>query len=349
VLTAEAGGVNMDLNDRKLKILTAIVRDYIETAEAVGSRTISKKYDFGVGAATIRNEMADLEDLGYLTQPHTSAGRIPSEKGYKLYVDSLMKKTDLDENDKILMQQCIANNVNQIKELMQHTSKLLSKLTNYTTVALSSNFVEQSKIKHIQLVELNAKNMMLIVVTEKGNLKNINISKDIDIDQEKLNIISNILTSKLQHKSIVDLDEDFIKYIKSQISDYSIFFDQLLNIISNNIVTKESDISLSGATNIFNFPEFNDILKAKAFLNMLEEKDVLADIVNSKGIVKENVNIIIGSDNSCDIAKDCSIITATYIIDGVGVGKIGFIGPTRMDYAKIYSMINYMGLLINQK
>jgi heat-inducible transcriptional repressor len=348
VLTAETGGVNMDLNERKLKILTAIVKDYIETAEAVGSRTISKKYDFGVGAATIRNEMADLEDLGYLTQPHTSAGRIPSEKGYKLYVDSLMKKTDLDENDKILMQQCITNNVNQIKELIHDTAKLMSKITNYTTVALSSNFVEQSKIKHIQLVELNPRSIMLIVVTEKGNIKNVNISTDIEIDQEKLNIISNILTSKLQHKSIVDLDENFIKYIKLQISDYSIIFDQLLNVISNN-VTKESDISLSGATNIFNFPEFNDILKAKAFLNMLEEKDMLTNIVNSKGIEKENVNIIIGSDNSYDIAKDCSIITATYIIDGVGVGKIGFIGPTRMDYAKIYSMINYMGLLINKK
>ena len=339
----------MELNNRKLQILTAIVRDYIETAEAVGSRTISKKYDFGVGAATIRNEMADLEDLGYLIQPHTSAGRIPSEKGYKLYVDSLMKQTDLDENDKILIQQCINNNVSRIKELMHDTSKLLSKLTNYTTVAISSNFVEQSKIKHMQLVELGPRNIMLIVVTEKGDLKNINISTDLDINQEKLNLISNILTNKLQHKSIVDLDDDFIKYIKSQISDYSMFFDQLLNVISNNVITKESDISLSGATNIFNFPEFNDILKAKAFLNMLEEKDVLEGIVNSKGIEKENVNIIIGSDNSYDIAKDCGIVTATYIIDGVGVGKIGFIGPTRMDYAKIYSMINYMGLLINKK
>lgn len=336
----------MDLNDRKLKILTAIVRDYIETAEAVGSRTISKKYDLGVGAATIRNEMADLEDLGYLIQPHTSAGRIPSEKGYKLYVDSLMKQRDLDENDKILIQQCISNNVNQIKELIHDTSKLLSRLTNYTTVSLYSNFVEQSKIKHIQLVSLNPKNFMLIVVTEKGDLKNTNINTDINIDQEKLNIISNILTNKLQNKSIVDLDDEFIKYIKSQISDYSLLLDKLLTVISNDIITKESDISLSGATNIFNFPEFNDILKAKAFLNMLEEKEVLANIVNSKGIEKENVNIIIGSDNSCDIAKDCSVVTATYVIDGVGVGKIGFIGPTRMDYAKIYSMINYMGLLI---
>ncbi len=339
----------MELNERKLSILNAIVKDYIETAEAVGSRTISKKHDLGVSAATIRNEMADLEELGYLIQPHTSAGRVPSEKGYKLYVDSLMSQGELREEEKILIQQCVQNNVSHIKDLMNETSKLLSKLTNYTTVAETKNLVNQSVIKHIQLVEMNDNQILLIVVTHKGDIKKANLTTNVYLDQSKLNLISDNLTKKLAGKSITDLDERLIAFIKYEISEYSALIDELVSALNFDISEEDFSVSLNGATNIFSYPEFNDVIKAKSFLNMLEKKEVIASMMKSKGIQKDNINIIIGSDNDYELAKDCGIVTATYNIDKDLVGRISFIGPTRMDYSRIYAIVNYMSLLFNKK
>ena len=339
----------MELNERKLNILKAIVKDYIETAEAVGSRTISKKHDLGVSAATIRNEMADLEELGYLIQPHTSAGRVPSEKGYKLYVNSLMGNTELSDEEKIIIENCIRKNVSNIRDLIHETSKLLSQLTNYTTVAVTKSLVNQSTIKHIQLVSMNDNKILLIVVTDKGDIKNAYISNDSTLEQSKLNLISDNLTKRLSGKSITEIDNKLIAFIKYEISEYSILVENLINALNFNIVEDDLSVSLNGATNIFNYPEFNDVIKAKSFLNMLEQKETITTMVKSKGIQKDNINIIIGSDNDCEIAKECSVVTATYNIDKDLVGRISFIGPTRMDYARIYAIVNYMSLLFNRK
>ncbi len=339
----------MELTERKLNILKAIVKDYIETAEAVGSRTLSKKHNLGVSAATIRNEMSDLEELGYLIQPHTSSGRVPSEKGYKLYVDSLMNGSELNDIEKHLIEEVIQSNMNYMKDMIHETSKLISKLTNYTTIAVTKNVSNQSNIKHIQLVGLDENSIVLIVVTDKGDIKNTNLVTNIRIDQSKLNLISDNLTKKLTGKSITEIDEDFLNYIKYEISESSIFIDELVGALNFHMEENNMSMSLSGATNIFNYPEFSDILRAKTFLNMLEEKENISSMLKSKGIQKENLNIIIGSDNECEVAKDCSIITATYNIDKDVVGKISLIGPTRMDYAKVYSILNYMGLLLNKK
>lgn len=339
----------MELNERKLNILKAIVKDYIDTAEAVGSRSISKRYDLGISAATIRNEMADLEELGYLIQPHTSSGRVPSEKGYKLYVNSLMGSTELSDEEKIIIENCIKQNVSNIKDLIHETSKLLSQLTNYTTVAVTKGLVNQSNIKHIQLVSMNNNEILLIVVTDKGDIKNAYISNDSYLEQSKLNLISDNLTKRLEGKSITEIDNNLIAFIKYEISEYSILIDNLINALSFNIVEDDLSVSLNGATNILNYPEFNDVIKARSFLNMLEKKETITTMVKSKGIQKDNINITIGSDNDCEIAKECSIVTATYNIDKDLVGKISFIGPTRMDYARIYAIVNYMSLLFNMK
>ena len=339
----------MELNERKLNILKAIVKDYIDTAEAVGSRSISKRYDLGISAATIRNEMADLEELGYLIQPHTSSGRVPSEKGYKLYVNSLMGSTELSDEEKIIIEKCIKQNVSNIKDLIHETSKLLSQLTNYTTVAVTKGLVNQSNIKHIQLVSMNNNEILLIVVTDKGDIKNAYISNDSYLEQSKLNLISDNLTKRLAGKSITEIDNNLIAFIKYEISEYSILIDNLINALSFNIVEDDLSVSLNGATNILNYPEFNDVIKARSFLNMLEKKEAITTMVKSKGIQKDNINITIGSDNDCEIAKECSIVTATYNIDKDLVGKISFIGPTRMDYARIYAIVNYMSLLFNMK
>ncbi|WP_373598865.1 heat-inducible transcriptional repressor HrcA [Paraclostridium bifermentans] len=339
----------MELNERKLNILKAIVKDYIDTAEAVGSRTLSKKYELGVSAATIRNEMADLEELGYLIQPHTSSGRIPSEKGYKLYVESLMNECELNDIEKHLIEESITSNMNYMQDLIHETSKLISRLTNYTTIAVTKNALNPQLIKHVQLVGLNEKSVVLIVVTEKGEIKNTTLSTNMQIDQSKLNLISDNLTKKLVGKSITEIDEEFLNYIKYEITENSLFIDKLIDALNFEFEENETAMSLSGATNIFNFPEFSDVVRAKTFLTMLEEKENISNMLKSKGIQKENLNIIIGSDNKCEVAQDCSVITATYNIDKNVVGKISLIGPTRMDYAKVYSILNYMGLLLNKK
>ena len=293
--------------------------------------------------------MADLEELGYLIQPHTSAGRVPSEKGYKLYVDMLMGKSELSNEEKKLIQDCIQNNVSHIKDLIQETSKLLSQLTNYTTVAVAKSLNHKNVIKHIQLVSIDENKILLIVVTNNGDIKKADLTSDIYLDQSKLNIISDNLTRKLLGKSIVEIDERLIAFIKYEIGEYSNLIDGLIDALNYNMSEEEAVFSLNGATNIFNYPEFNDIIKAKSFLNMIEKKETIDSMLKSKGIQKDNVNIIIGSDNDLELAKDCSIVTATYNIDKDLVGKISFIGPTRMDYARIYAIVNYMNLLFNKK
>ena len=338
----------MELNERKLNILKAIVKDYIDTAEAIGSRTISKKHDFGVSAATIRNEMADLEELGYLIQPHTSAGRVPSVKGYRLYVDSLMSKGELTDEEKRLIENCMQNNIDNINGLIHETSKMLSKLTNYTTVAITKS-ITNNVIKYIQLVNLNENEILLIVVSAKGDVKKANIPVRENIEQAKLNLISDSLTKRLAGKSLSDLDENFISYVKYQIGEFSMVVDELINILNGDDSDDDYSLTLNGATNIFNYPEFNDIIKAKEFLNLVEEKDAVTDLIKQKGIQKDNLNILIGNENGKGLEKDCSVVTATYNVDNNTLGKISFIGPTRMDYARVCSIINYMSILLNKK
>ncbi len=340
----------MLLNERKLKVLKAIVKEYIETAEAVGSRTLSRKYNFGVSPATLRNEMADLEDMGYLIQPHTSSGRVPTDKGYRLYVDSLMSDIELEENDKLAIENCIEEvrtKMEDIESVIHETSRMLSKLTNYTTVAVTMNAPETYRIKHIQLVNLNESKLLLILVTDKGVIKSEELVTKVNLEQAKLNLISDNLTRKLGGMTVNDIDDSLISYIKYEVGEYAGFVDELLHLI-NNEVAEEHYVTTSGATNIFNYPEFSDVIKAKSFLNMMERKDIVEDMINMQGIQKDNLNIVIGTGDE-DIGNDFSIVTATYNVGDDLKGKISFIGPTRMDYARLYSIINYMSLLLNKK
>lgn len=337
----------MELTERQLDILRSIVKDYIETAEAVGSRTISKKYNLGISAATIRNEMADLEDMGYLVQPHTSAGRIPTQKGYMLYVDYLMNGKELEPHEKEILQNVIKNNFKKVDDLIEELSKILSSLTNYTTVAVYDSSNESRTIRYIQLVNLSERKILLIVVTDDGEIKKQEFSTTVELEQAKLNVISTSLSAKLAGKMIKDLDEDMIAYIKYEIGEYSEIVDDLVDVL-NSVSEDEVKFSLNGATNIFNYPEFNDMVKAKSFLNMLEQRESVAKIIGTKGIQKDNLNIVIG-DSDDGLSTDLSIITATYNVLDNQKGRISFIGPTRMDYSKVYSILNYMSLLLGGK
>ena len=337
-------GDTMDLTERQLNILKAIVKDYVETAEAVGSRTISKKYDFGISAATIRNEMSDLEDMGYLVQPHTSAGRIPTKKGYMLYVDSLMGNRELEEHEKEMLRKCVENNFNRVDDLLDELSKILSSITNYTTVAVYDRNRGLRTIKHIQLVSLSPEKILLILVADNGEIKSREFDIFVELPQAKLNVISNSLSNKLSGKKFSELDEEMIAYIKYEIGEYSEIVDDLVYLLNAD---SDYKISMNGATNIFNYPEFSDMVKAKSFLNMLEERESLTKMIRTKGIQKDNLNIVIG--NGDDVSTDLSIITATYNVQDDLQGKISFIGPTRMDYSKVYSILNYMSMLLDGK
>ena len=252
--------------------------------------------------------MADLEELGYLVQPYTSAGRVPTEKGYKLYVNSLMNTTELSDYDKEIIQKCVDSNMSHIQDLIHETSKMLSQLTNYTTIAMTKHLSKISEIKYIQLVRMHESEILLIVVTDDGDIKKTSLNAKIDLDQAKLNLISDNLTKKLSGKTITEIDDRLIAYIKYEIGEYSSIIDQLLNLLNSNPTEEDLSMTLNGAT-----------------------------------------TIIIGSDNDCEQAQECSVVTATYKVDKDLIGRISFIGPTRMDYSRIYSIINYMNILLNNK
>ncbi len=331
----------MDLTDRKMKILEAIIRDYIFVAEPLGSRTLSKKHDLGISAATIRNEMSDLEDLGYLTQPHTSAGRIPTEKGYRLYVENMMQKNRIDSEHKKIIDDSLKG-YGELQNILDEALKLMSSFTRYTSIAVTPK-IKESILRNIQLVQVNQNTVLVILVMDNGLIRNLTINTRTVVSQDKLSIISKILNEKLSGKSIIDMGSKFALYVKSQIHEYSALIDEVFELMHSNMLTLEdSEVLSDGVTNIFQFPEFSDISKAKAFLDMMHEKRPVIDMLNCEGILKGNINIVIGNKNACDIAKECSLLTATYTLNGKTIGKIGIIGPTRMNYSKVFSIMSYI-------
>lgn len=338
----------MILNERKIKILEAIINDYIITAEPIGSRTIAKKYNLGISSATIRNEMSDLEELGFIMQPHTSAGRVPSDKGYRLYVDKLMNFRELTQNEADFLQELIKNNINHIDYLMQQTAKALSVLTNYTTV-VSEPKSKKIKIKHIQLIPFDEKSVVAVMVTDNKIVKNHVINVDKAPDNDTLNKISNKLNECLKNCSSEQIDKIFLDKLISDFGEHG----ELINLIFKTFfesVKLENDIHLytSGVKNILAFPEFSDIEKAKAIFQALEEKDMLITLLGHNNIEANNsIQVLIGTENDMEQMKDCSIIRTDYTFGDGLYGTIGIIGPTRMDYSQVISILNGIVKSIN--
>ena len=330
----------MDLSERKLKILQAIIADFIRTAEPVGSRTISKNYDLGISPATIRNEMSDLEELGYLTHPHTSSGRVPSEKAYRLYVNQMMNKRELTEEEKTSISMQLNSNVTELENLVQRAAHVLSEITNLTAFALTPR-QDQDTLKYINLLPVDEKTVVLMLVSESGKVSNTAVKLDRPIAEETLQLLAKTMTYNYRGKTLSEaLTFDIIKAVKSDAEAMTMFEK---NIVPNFVRTLEDMLNvhlyMDGLTNIFSLPEYNDLDKSKMFLEMVNKKDDLTKTLINRD---NGVIITIGNENQNEMMQDCSLISATYHVDGKMVGKIGVIGPTRMRYGEVTSVVEYL-------
>ncbi len=336
----------MMLDDRKLKILQAIIQSYITSAEPIGSRTISKKFDLGVSSATIRNEMSDLEELGYLVQPHTSAGRIPSDKGYRLYVNRLLQSEDLGFILRHDLNNILIKEIGEVDQLIYNAAKILSKVTNYTSIAIAPQ-VKKSQLKHIQLIPIDDTKILAVIVTDSGIVKNTVLRTDTGISTDNLNIISNYLNDKLKGHNIEEIGTEMLDKLVSEMYEYRKSIFDIIPIMMQTLDdTSEIGVFLDGVTKIFNFPEYNDVEKARDFISFIENKPYILDMMLGGG--QNDVEITIGNENNYDEIKNCSVITATYSLNGKTIGKIGVIGPTRMNYSNVIGVVRSLSLDLNE-
>ena len=345
-------GEVMSIDDRKIKILQAIINDYIRTGDPVGSRTIAKNYNLGIGSATIRNEMADLEDMGYLEQPHASAGRIPSSKGYRLYVDKLMDNQRITvEEDLKIKQYIIDSAMLEVDKIVRQTSALLSELTKLTCV-IESPSVKKSFVKSIQLIKIDDYNLVSVFLTDTGLIKNHIMKLNSRVPQiETLMRINQVINNRLVNLSIEEINLEVINNLKKDLGEYEEIFNAILPVLYETLnVADSSEVFMEGTTNIFNYAEYNDIDKAKEILSLFNDKESLMDLFNPQ----DNITISIGDENYKQQAKDCSIISAEYSFGDRPIGKIGLIGPRRINYSKVITIMAEVikelnNILSNQK
>ncbi len=340
----------MSLDKRKVKILKAIISSYIDNAEAVGSRTISKKYELGVSPATIRNEMSDLEEMGFLIQPHASSGRIPTDKAYRYYVDDLWEKM-LGTNSANIEQliTIIEEKADEIDSIFKNSVRILSQFTKYTSFIVSPQ-LKQSSIKRIQLVPVTDRTVLLILVLQSNIVKQVTLRLNSPIPSDQMEKISASLSEKLYGHKLEDIGlikESLIKELyhlresgnESLLGLLPFLIDQIGKLEDYNVYS-------DGVTNILDLPEYNDVVKAREFISFIEDKD---SVVKLFQITDGNdLAISIGSENEYEQLRDCSLITATYKLNGKLIGKIGVIGPTRMDYKRVISTVKSMSDAMNE-
>lgn len=330
-----------ELDERKTKILNAIIRNYLETGEPVGSRTISKYTDLNLSSATIRNEMADLEELGYIVQPHTSAGRIPSDKGYRFYVDHLMveKNREVDE-----MKNFVIEHTEKVEQVLQQVAKILAANTNYATMVTAPSY-HRKKVKFIQLSNVDHDQILAVIVTEGNMVKNKIIPVDEPIDNETILKLNLLLNSNLNGLALQEINLGTIAKLKEQAGIHGDIISNVLDTLAETMAVDEDiPIYTSGTTNFFKYPELSDSAKASELISTFEEKQQLASLVTENLLEEENtgIQVYIGNESPIQTMRDCSVVTATYEL-GEGIrGTIGIVGPKRMDYEKVMNNLKVL-------
>lgn len=324
----------MELSERKVKILQAIIRNYLETGEPVGSRTISKYTDLNLSSATIRNEMSDLEEMGYILQPHTSAGRIPSDKGYRLYVDTMMEQKDREIEE---MKEVMVQKEDKMDQLLKQVAKLLAVNTNYASM-ITTPTIHTNKLKFIQLSRVDVNQLLAVVVVEGNVIKNNIIHTAEELDDETLLKLNVLLNTHLNGLALEEINLGMISSLKQQAGIHSEIVADVIDAIAESIHAEEDlEVYTSGANNIFRYPELADQQKASSIINTFEEKQLLTELVQENLSDENNtgIQVYIGEETPIQSMKDCSVVTATYELGEGMRGTIGIIGPKRMDYDKV--------------
>lgn len=324
----------MQLDERKIKIMQAIIRNYLETGEPVGSRTISKYTDLNLSSATIRNEMADLEEMGYILQPHTSAGRIPSDRGYRLYVDTMMEEKDKELEE---LKEMMLEREDKVDHLLKQVAKLLAINTNYATM-ISAPTVHRNKLKFIQLSRVDVNQLLAVIVVEGNVIKNNILSVSEELTDETLLKLNILLNTHLNGLALEEINLGMITVLKQQAGLHSDIVGDVIDAIAEGInADEELEIYTSGANNIFKYPELADQQKASEIINTFEEKQLLTELVQETLSDESNtgIQVYIGNETPIQTMKDCSVVTATYELGEGMRGTIGIIGPKRMDYDKV--------------
>lgn len=324
----------MELDERKKKILQAVIRNYLETGEPVGSRTISKYTDLNLSSATIRNEMADLEEMGYILQPHTSAGRIPSDKGYRLYVDTMMEEK---EREVVEMKEMLVERQDKMETLLKQVAKVLAQNTQYATM-ISAPQVKRNKLKFIQLSRVDANQILAVIVIEGNVIKNNILSVDEELSDETLLKLNILLNTHLNGLAIDEINLAMISVMKQKAGIHSDIVSEVIDAVAEGIRAEEDlEIYTSGTNNIFRYPELADQQKASELINTFEEKQLLGELLQDNSNEGENtgIQVYIGSESPVQSMRDCSVVTATYELGDGMKGTIGIVGPKRMDYDKV--------------
>ena len=315
---------NQELDERKMKILQTIIKTYLETGEPVGSRTISKYADLNLSSATIRNEMADLEDLGYIIQPHTSAGRIPSDKGYRWYVDTLMEEKEQEVTE---IKEQMLQKADKMDQLLKQAAKVLAANTNYATM-ISAPTYNRNKLKFIQLSQVDENQIIAVIVMEGNIIKNKIVTVGENLGNETLLKLNMLLNTNLNGMSIEEINLGMIARLKEQAGIHSEVISDVLDAVANVIQVDDLEIYTSGATNIFKYPELSDKQSAQEIISAFEEKQQLASLVTQTLSEEENkgIQVYIGNETPIQNMKDCSVVTATYEL---GEGMQGTIGDRK--------------------
>ena len=328
----------MQLDERKTKILQAIIRNYLETGEPVGSRTISKYTDLNLSSATIRNEMADLEEMGYILQPHTSAGRIPSDAGYRFYVDMMMQEKEKEVAE---LKELLIEKEDKLDHLLKQTAKVLAVNTNYATM-ISAPRINANKLKFIQLSRVNKRQILAVIVTEGNMIKNSILPIDEVLTDETLLKLNILLNTHLNGLSIEEINLPLISTLKKQAGIHSEIVSEVIDAVAEAIKgDEELEIYTSGTNNIFRYPELADHQRASELISTFEEKRELTELVRERLSDDEStgIQVYIGKESKMQTMEDCSIVTATYDLGEGMKGTIGIIGPKRMDYDKVIDNI----------
>lgn len=330
-----------ELDKRKKKILQAIVEEYIDTAEPVSSGNLVKELE--CSSATIRNEMAELEKIGYIEKPHTSSGRIPSQKGYRYYVDELVRDDKLSKKEMEIIKERLETRVNALEDLTKIATTTLSELTHYTTIAVSPD-MHNHTIIDIKFVLLGSRVLMAVILTDSGIIRESIIKFDEDLDQPQVDDLTYLFRNKLVGKPLETINSPIEEFIMAEVNTGINVIKKIIEEI-NRIILKSKQIYLDGANNVTDMPEFKKVDVAKDFLNVLDAKDLVADVLNTG--MADNINIYIGEETEREELKNFSIVTFNHLLEDKDIGTIGIIGPTRMDYSKIISVMKYISKKLN--